>query len=361
MSTDTALVQPDAPGGAPAGPVRTQRRLPRLVAPGLFLGGVLVGALLSALTGFSIVLTVLYGVILGTLAVYVTSRAVEGRRTATDRLVTTIVSAAFALAMVPLVSLVWTVLKNGLHRLDATFFSSSMVGVVGEGGGIYHALLGTVIVTAITTVISVPVGLLAAIYLVEYGHGKLARAITFFVDVMTGIPSIVAGLFAFALFSIFFGPGVRMGFAGSVALSVLMIPVVVRSAEEVLKLVPNELRETSYALGVPKWRTVIRIVIPTAIAGLGTGITLAVARVIGETAPLLVTLGITNGTNLNPFDGRMATLPVFAYYQLTQPGFPPQFAIDRAWTAALVLIILVMALNVVARLISRFFAPKTGR
>jgi phosphate transport system permease protein len=152
-----------------------------------------------------------------------------------------------------------------------------------------------------------------------------------------------------------------MGIVGAVALSVLMIPVVVRSAEEVLKLVPNELREAAYALGVPKWRTVVKIVIPTAIAGLGTGITLAIARVVGETAPLLVTVGIANATNFDAFDGRMATLPVYAFYQLTQPGVPPEFAIDRAWTAALVLIILVMGLNVVARLISRLFAPKTGR
>jgi len=208
---------------------------------------------------------------------------------------------------------------------------------------------------------SVPIGLLTAIYLVEYGRGRLKKAITFFVDVMTGIPSIVAGLFAYALFAIFFGPGIRLGVMGAIALSVLMIPVVVRSAEEVLKLVPNELREASYALGVPKWRTIVKVVIPTSIAGLGTGVTLAIARVVGETAPLLITLGITNATNLNAFDGRMATLPVYAYYQLTQPGVPPQFATDRAWTAALVLIILVMGLNVVARLISRFFAPKTGR
>ncbi|MGZ4645515.1 MAG: phosphate ABC transporter permease PstA, partial [Blastococcus sp.] len=250
---------------------------------------------------------------------------------------------------------------RGLARLDATFFNSSLVGIVGEGGGAYHAIFGTLIITGLTIVISVPIGLLTAIYLVEYGTGRLKKAITFLVDVMTGIPSIVAGLFAYALFAMFFGPGVRMGIAGAVALSVLMIPVVVRSAEEVLKLVPTELREASYALGVPKWRTIVKIVLPTAIAGLGTGVTLAIARIIGETAPLLVTVGITNATNLNPFDGRMATLPVFAYYQLTQPGVPPEFAIDRAWTAALVLIILVMALNVVARLISRFFAPKTGR
>ena len=236
-----------------------------------------------------------------------------------------------------------------------------MSGVVGEGGGAYHAIVGTLIITGLAALISVPIGLMTAIYLVEYGTGKLKRAITFLVDVMTGIPSIVAGLFAYALFAVFFGPGVRLGIGGAVALSVLMIPVVVRSSEEILKLVPNELREASLALGVPRWRTIVKVVLPTAAAGLGTGVTLAIARVIGETAPLLVIVGITNSTNFNPFDGRMATLPVFSYYQLTQPGVPPEFAIDRAWTAALVLIIIVMGLNIVARLISRYFAPKTGR
>ncbi|MGY1703006.1 phosphate ABC transporter permease PstA [Geodermatophilus sp. SYSU D00697] len=359
MSTDTQ----SAPSRltSPEGPVRRSRQLPRYGALGLYALGIALGAVLSALTGFSIALTVIYGAVLGTLLVWLVSRQVEGRRKGTDRLVTALVTTAFAIAMVPLVSLVWTVLENGLPRLDGEFFNSSLLGVVGEGGGAYHAILGTVIITLLTAVISVPIGLLTAIYLVEYGSGRLKRAITFFVDVMTGIPSIVAGLFAFALFALFFGPGIRLGVMGAVALSVLMIPVVVRSSEEVLKLVPNELREASYALGVPKWRTIVKVVLPTAIAGLGTGITLAVARVIGETAPLLVTVGIINGTNLDPFDGRMATLPVYAFYQLTQPGFPPEFAIERAWTAALVLIVLVMALNVVARLITRFFAPKTGR
>jgi len=355
----TSLASQDT--GQDTGSVRVTRHLPRFAALGLFVAGVVIGALLTLPSGFSIALTVVYGVVLGTLAVHLVSRSVEGRRKATDRLVTTVVTSAFAIAMVPLVSLIYTVLDNGLGRLDSTFFNSSMLGVIGEGGGAYHAILGTVIITALTALISVPVGMLTAIYLVEYGSGRLRRAITFLVDVMTGIPSIVAGLFAYALFAIFFGTGIRLGIMGAVALSVLMIPVVVRSAEEVLKLVPNELREASYALGVPKWRTVLKVVIPTSIAGLGTGVTLAVARVIGETAPLLVTVGIVTGTNLNPFDGRMATLPVFSYYQLTQPGFPPEFGIDRAWTAALVLIILVMALNVVARLISRLFAPKTGR
>jgi phosphate transport system permease protein len=359
----TATRPADRGTASPAtrGLVERHRRLPRFALPGIFAVGAVVGAGFSALTGFNVVLAVVYAVVLGSLAVYGTSRAVEGSRKAIDRLVTCVVTTAFAVAMVPLVSLVWTVLSRGLKRLDAEFFTSSMLGIVGEGGGAYHAILGTLIITGITAVISVPIGLLTAIYLVEYGTGRLKRWITFLVDVMTGIPSIVAGLFAFALFAIFFGPGVRLGIMGAIALSVLMIPVVVRSSEEVLKLVPNELREAAYALGVPKWRTIIRIVIPTAIAGLATAVTLAIARVVGETAPLLITVGIINGTNLDPFDGRMATLPVFAYYQLTQPGFPPEYAIDRAWTAALVLIILVMALNVVARLISRFFAPKTGR
>ena len=352
---------PGRGAGDPRGPIRPARRLPRFAATGLYLAGIALGAVLSALTGFSIALTVIYGAVLGTLAVYVAARAVEGRRKATDRLVTTLVTTAFAIAMVPLVSLVYTVLDKGLARFDAQFFTNSMFRVVGEGGGAYHAILGTVIITAVTAVISVPIGLLTAIYLVEYGSGRLKRAITFFVDVMTGIPSIVAGLFAFALFTLLFGNDVRLGLMGSAALSVLMIPVVVRSCEEVLKLVPNELREASYALGVPKWRTIVKVVLPTATAGLGTGITLAVARVIGETAPLLITVGLITGTNLNPFDGRMATLPVFAYYQLTQPGTATQAFLDRAWTAALVLIILVMVLNVVARLISRLFAPKTGR
>ena len=336
-------------------------RLPRWTPAAVFAGALAVVVVLDRLFHLNLALSAVYTVTLGTVGLYVLSRTVEGPRRATDRLVTCLVYSAFGIAMVPLISLVYEVVRRGIERFDAEFFGFSLVGIVGEGGGAYHAILGTLIVTGLTTLISVPIGLMTAIYLVEYGRGRLARAITFLVDVMTGIPSIVAGLFAFALFALFFGPGIRLGIMGAVALSVLMIPVVVRSSEEVLKLVPNELREAAYALGVPKWRTIVKVVLPTAIAGLGTAVTLAIARVVGETAPLLITLGITNATNLDPFDGRMATLPVFAYYQLTQPGVPPQFAVDRAWTAALLLIMLVMGLNLVARLISRSFAPKTSR
>jgi phosphate transport system permease protein len=353
-STDGAPVERPAGDGG-------RVRLPRWAPWVCFAGAAGIAYLLGLVTALNVPLVVIYTVVVGTLALYLASRATEGPRRAADRLVTCVVVSAFGIAMVPLVSLVIEVVGRGMERLDGQFLSYSMTGVIGEGGGAYHALLGTLVITGLTAVISVPIGLMTAIYLVEYGTGRLKRSITFLVDVMTGIPSIVAGLFAFALFAVFFGPGVRLGIAGAVALSVLMIPVVVRSAEEVLKLVPNELREASYALGVPKWRTIVKVVVPTSIAGLATGVTLAIARVIGETAPLLVTVGIVNGTNFDPFDGRMATLPVYAYYQLTQPGIPPQFAIDRAWTAALLLIMLVMGLNVVARLISRFFAPKTGR
>jgi phosphate transport system permease protein len=361
MSQTSSTPAPPIPSDGATTRLDRSVTLPRWATWGIFAGALGLVALLDVMTGLNLALYVLYTVLLGTTALFVVSRVVEGRRKAVDRLVTSVVLSAFGLAMIPLLSLVYEVLSRGVGRLDAEFFHSSLLGIVGEGGGAYHAIIGTLIITALTALISVPIGLLTAIYLVEYGTGRLKKAITFLVDVMTGIPSIVAGLFAFALFAVFFGPGVRLGIAGAVALSVLMIPVVVRSAEEVLKLVPNELREASYALGVPKWRTIVKVVIPTAIAGLGTGVTLAIARVVGETAPLLVTVGITNATNFDPFDGRIATLPVYAYYQLTQPGVPPEFAIDRAWTAALILIMLVMGLNIVARLISRFFAPKTGR
>ncbi|TQN41194.1 phosphate ABC transporter membrane protein 2 (PhoT family) [Blastococcus colisei] len=354
-SSPTVGTEPPSPGRPPGS------RLPRWAPWACFAGGAVGAVVLGSLSALNVATFVVYTVVLGTVGLYALSRWVEGPRRATDRLVTCLVGSAFGLAMVPLISLVYEVLRRGIERLDGQFFTWSLLGVLGDGGGAYHAIMGTLVITALTTAISVPIGLMTAIYLVEYGTGRLKRAITFLVDVMTGIPSIVAGLFAYALFVIFFGPGVRLGIAGAVALSVLMIPVVVRSAEEVLKLVPNELREAAYALGVPKWRTIIKVVLPTAIAGLATGVTLAIARVIGETAPLLVTVGITNATNFDPFDGRMATLPVYAYYQLTQPGVPPEYAIDRAWTAALILIVLVMGLNVIARLISRFFAPKTGR
>jgi phosphate transport system permease protein len=194
---------------------------------------------------------------------------------------------------------------------------------------------------------------MAAIYMNEYGRGPLRRALTFFVDVMTGIPSIVAGLFAYALFELFFGPSIQMGIMGSVALSVLMIPIVIRSAEEVLKIVPNHLREAAYALGTPKWKVIVKVVLPTAFAGLVTGVMLATARIIGETAPLLVTTGVVDSLNTDPFSGRMQNLAVYAYNEYRSPGVMKQASYDKAWAAALTLIVIVMILNVIARLVYR--------
>jgi phosphate transport system permease protein len=311
---------------------------------------------------FNIAAALFTGTILFDVLIFVIAYLVEGARQARDRLVTSLVATAFIIALLPLVSLIFTVIVNGLARFDVQFFSESMRNVVGEGGGALHAITGTLLITGMATLISVPVGLLTSIYLVEYGRGPLARSITFFVDVMTGIPSIVAGLFAFAFFSLIFSdPGIRFGFGGAVALSLLMIPVVVRSSEEMFRIVPNELREAAYALGVPKWLTIVKVVIPTAIAGVATGVTLAIARVIGETAPLLIIAGFTTSMNYNLFADRMMTLPMFVYTQYATPGADVQVYLDRAWAGALTLILIVMALNLIARLIARIFSPKLGR
>ncbi len=338
-----------------------EHQLPTYLPKAILAGAVLVGVLLTVVAGLSIPQAVIVAWLL-TWALPIASRFVEGGRKAADRTVTLLVSSAFGLALIPLGSILALVISRGGPQLNAEFLTYSMRNVVGEGGGIYHALVGTLIITAAATVISVPIGLFTAIYLVEYGAGnRLSRWITFLVDVMTGIPSIVAGLFAYALFVIFFGEGIRLGIGGAVALAVLMVPIVVRACEEMLKLVPNELREAAFALGVPKWRTVVKVVLPTAISGIVTGVTLAIARVIGETAPLLIIAGLTDSVNFNLFSERMTTLPVFTYFSVKFPGVPPEASIDRGWGAALVLIIIVMLLNLVARAVSYFFSPKGER
>lgn len=354
----------------------TKGQLPAYAAWAVLTAAVILSAAIMTLIGFNAFGWGVLAAILFVLGLTGISAAVEGARKAKDKLATCLVVGAFLVALLPLISVIWTVLVNGVPGLTADFLFYSMNGVTGdyddaavEGaapvvGGAYHALVGTVLITLWTTIISVPIGLLAAIYLVEYGEGKkLSKAITFFVDVMTGIPSIVAGLFAVALFAVILGPGAKTGFVAAVALSVLMIPVVVRSTEEMLKIVPNELREASYALGVRKWRTITKVVIPTAISGIASGVTLAIARVIGETAPILVTAGFATSINFNVFSGWMASLPTFIYTQILTPTSPsnPDPSAQRAWAAALILIILVMILNLGARLIARFFAPKTGR
>ncbi|GHD12735.1 phosphate transport system permease protein PstA [Streptomyces violarus] len=291
---------------------------------------------------------------------YGIATAVEGKRQAKDRIATSFVWVAFLLAVVPLASLIWSTVVRGVKVLDLYFLTHSM-GVVADtepGGGIYHAILGTLEQVGLATVIAAPIGVLTAIYLVEYGRGNLSKAITFFVDVMTGIPSIVAGLFILSLMLMF--DMEPFGFAGSLALAILMMPVVVRSTEEMLKLVPNELREASLALGIPKWRTILKVVLPTSIGGITTGIMLSIARITGETAPVLLLVWGNAFINANPFEGAQASLPLYIYQQYANSAGSGA-AYDRAWAASLTLIAFVMLLNLVARGIARWKAPKTGR
>ncbi|MFF4711088.1 phosphate ABC transporter permease PstA [Streptomyces eurythermus] len=315
--------------------------------------GIGLGAGLDSRMQWGLIAAVLF--VLGT---YGIAARVEGRRQAKDRVATSLVWVAFLLAVVPLVSLVWTTVSRGVKVLDVHFLTHSM-GIVADtdtGGGIYHAIVGSLEQVGLATLIGAPIGVLTAIYLVEYGRGRLAQAVTFFVDVMTGIPSIVAGLFILSLMLILeLDP---FGFAGSLALAILMMPVVVRSTEEMLKLVPNELREASLALGVPKWRTILKVVLPTSIGGITTGVMLAVARIAGETAPVLLLVWGNPFINTNPFEGAQASLPLYIYQQYAAGN---DAAYDRAWAASLTLIAFVMILNLVARGIARWKAPKTGR
>ena len=271
----------------------------------------------------------------------------------------TLISLAFLIALTPLIAVLWTVISKGLKNFDPYFLTHSMRNVAESDsyGGIYHAIQGTLEQVAMTTVITVPLAVLVAVYLVEYGRGVLAKSVTFFVDVMMGLPSIVAGLFILSVWIL----GLHFqaaGFAGSLALVILMLPITIRSTEEMLRLVPSALREASFALGVSRWRTIVRVIIPTALPGIVTGIMLGVARVMGETAPVLLLVGATNSINPNLFAGAQGSLPVFIFGEANQPLATAQ---ARAWAAALTLILLVLLLNLIARAIAWWKAPAETR
>ncbi|MFR9800343.1 phosphate ABC transporter permease PstA [Streptomyces sp. MS06] len=336
------------------------RRMPRWALPAIAVASAVLGVLVGTVCDLSSHLQWgLIALVLFVLGTYGTTAVLEDRRQAKDRVATSLMWACFIIAVVPLYSLIETTVAKGVKMVDGHFLTHSMAGVLSgdEGGGVYHAIIGTLEQVGLASLIAVPIGVLTAIYLVEYGSGKLALAVTFFVDVMTGIPSIVSGLFILAFWILVLGFSYS-GFAGSLALVILMLPVVVRSTEEMLKLVPNELREASLALGVPKWRTILKVVLPTALGGITTGIMLAVARIAGETAPILLLVFGNQLINNDPFNGPQSSLPFFIYEQYV---LGTEQSYDRAWGAALVLIAFVMILNLVARGIARWKAPKTGR
>lgn len=341
------------------------QQLSRWTWIGVLVGSLaIVGGVLTLFETFSIAGALVLGVAFFMLAMFLLSMAVEGIRPAKDRLAQHLVTTFFLVALIPLGSLIYEVVVRGLGRLDWAFFSETQAQthVMEATLGAQHALLGSLVITTLTTLIAVPIGIFTAIYLVEYGaNTRLAFGIRFFVDVMTGIPSIVAGLFAYTLFSVLLGPGTKNAFSAAIALTVLMIPTIVRSTEEMLKLVPNELREASYALGVPKWRTILKVVLPTSLAGIITGVVLGIARIIGETAPLLVTAGYLLFNPSNILTGETATLPVFVYQSLRVHGPRAEQLHAMGWTGALVLILIVMLLNLIGRLIAWKFAPKPGR
>ena len=290
-----------------------------------------------------------------------TFQGVSLRRKVANNTATVLVSLSLAVAVVPLLWVLYAVVSKGYKIvLDSTWWSNSQQGMTAfmAGGGVYHALVGTLLQGAVCAVISIPIGVFTGIYLVEYGGGtKLGKLTTFMVDILTGVPSIVAALFIYALWVATLGFQ-RSGFAVSLALVLLMIPVIVRSTEEMLRIVPMDLREASYALGVPKWKTIMRIVIPTALSGIVTGIMLALARVMGETAPLLILVGYSQAMNFNMFNGFMGSLPGMMFDQTSAGAGANPVPTDRLWGAALTLVLLIAVLNISARFVSKFFSPK---
>jgi phosphate transport system permease protein len=300
----------------------------------------------------------------------------SGKRAIKNNVATLLVTLCFLVALVPLVWVLWTVLSKGLSTVvHASWWTDTMRNVTytDPGGGAKHAIIGTLEQVALCTAISVPLALLVGVYLVEYGGNAFARVTTFMVDILTGIPSIVAGLFIFALLHETMGISLS-GSLVSYALVILMVPVIVRSTEEMLRLVPNELREASYALGIPKWRTIVKVVIPTAFTGIITGIVLGIARVAGETAPLLILVSVSDSTNGNLFDGAQTALPTLIRKNFQDAGLTgsgggdtidpntgerisgglQNFADERMWGSALTLILIILLLTLVARFIGRF-------
>jgi phosphate transport system permease protein len=279
--------------------------------------------------------------------------AVSPARRRRDRIARVTITAGTVIALIPLVLVIFYLLRKGLGTWSPSFFDTDPTGntffKASSIGGIKSAILGTVEIVALASAIAIPIGVGVAVWLVEYGRSSwFASLVRFFVDVLTGVPSIVFGLFIYIVLVVGTGSSFA-GYKGSLALSLLMLPVVIRSAEVILMLVPSGLRESALALGAPRWRVIFSIVLPTALPGMVTGVLLAIARAAGETAPLLFTAAATDRTNLN-LGEFMNSLPVQIYKDVTSPTTA---VVNRAWGAALTLVVMILLLNLIARLVSR--------
>lgn len=268
------------------------------------------------------------------------------RRKIVNRLVTILAYACTALAIVPLTWIILYVIYRGFGAWDAQFFTE-LPQLFGDGGGVRNGIVGTLVIVGLATLIGVPVGVMAGIYLAEYGNNRLGSIVRFMADTLTGVPSIVVGLFAFGV--VVLNTGGFSAFAGAVALAIMMVPVITRTTEEIIRLVPNSIREASLGLGVSRWKTIMRVVVPTALSGIVTGVLLAVARVAGETAPLILTiLGTNFPVSPDIFNGPYTTLSLQIYQLGGQPS--PQ-VVEVAWGAALLLVLMVLGISIAARVI----------
>ncbi|BBZ50931.1 phosphate ABC transporter permease PstA [Mycobacterium heidelbergense] len=292
------------------------------------------------------------------------ARAFSGvgrRRRVANNAATALVMASMVIAVAPLLWVLCSVVAKGFKAIaSTTWWTHSQAGMMAfvAGGGAYHAIVGTLLQGLVCAALSVPFGIMVAIYLVEYGGGTpLGRLATFMVDILSGVPSIVAALFVYAAWVATLGFP-RSEFAVSLALVLLMLPVIVRATEEMLRIVPVDLREASYALGIPKWKTIARVVIPTGLSGIVTGIMLAVARVMGETAPLLILVGYSQSMNFDIFRGFMGSLPGMMYNQTSAGAGVNPVPTERLWGAALTLILVIAVINIGARVIARIYAPR---
>src|SRR5919198_2210626 len=276
---------------------------------------------------------------------------VSGRRRATDRIARSITLVLTLIALVPLVLILYYLIKEGVGAWSGDFFGTDPTGrFLGDPGGVKSAIVGTIVMVALASAIAIPIGIGVALYLVEYGkRGRFANVVRYFVDVMTGVPSVVFGLFVYIVLVVTKVGGTFAAWKGSVALALLMLPIVTRSAEVVLDLVPDSLREAALALGAPRWRVIFPVVLPTAMPGIVTGSLLAVARGAGETAPLLFTAFAVNGTNWD-LSLQMNSLPIQIFNDVRQAQTN---IVERAWGAALTLVAMILLLTLVARLIQR--------